>query len=566
MCKVDHKNPNEPIFSLFYGEKTAENGWYIETETNEKSWDTEKVTHFWEMLRQEKMTKKDYNFSMFIFPEFSKDHFWLENKSSVFEGKVDFSETQFMSEAIFFEVRFDEEVNFNRARFKGKADFLWASFNEMAYFRSVNFDSIADFHMANFFGKVDFESTCFAGEAYFNAASFENGVHFNRTSFSGIADFSSIDFDEKVSFLSANFEGNAYFLSTSFTGDTDFHSTNFTQELFFDTLYCLKGATILFFNTKFSRTKQAYFKNLHIEGSLRFEQLMFSKGVTFLNCNFAQVLFVKSDITNATVSNCTFPQKKWNPRIVLANESATTTVLEALKETKEHYLEGVASAKSRYQGKLIWEAKKTEPNALEIKKPITLWKKESKKLIFATPDKTSNRSLKREHYEMMAETYRQLKTNQKNNNNWAMAGDAYRSEMVMRKKSIWQQFLTTPKKFWLLFSLGIMQLYDGLSGFQQSMARPLIWFLLIWLTFALGYYGYLQNISCEGFWSCLAAKFSLPFQQTDWTKSMQDSFYALFPLSGRLDGPLKFWQVLERIVGVILITFFVLSTRARLKQ
>ncbi len=157
--------------------------------------------------------------------------------------------------------------------------------------------------------------------------------------------------------------------------------------------------------------------------------------------------------------------------------------------------------------------------------------------------------------EDMAKTYRQLKKNFSEAKDWTKAGDAYVSEMVMTRKSILKKFKSSkgikgiPTRFSLLINLLIRVLYELLSKYHQSLSRPLI--LLMVLIISVSFHIHYQwNIPIqEGFNISIASAF--PF-----AGSISD-----FALEGMFS-----LLIAQRLISIILITFFVMATRARLKQ
>lgn len=157
------------------------------------------------------------------------------------------------------------------------------------------------------------------------------------------------------------------------------------------------------------------------------------------------------------------------------------------------------------------------------------------------------------NYRDLSNMYRQLKRNRMEAKDWGDAGDAYRSEMVMTRKMFWHDFKEPPwkfnllvKKFNLLVNLLIRGFYEIGSGYQQSMIMPIIWLAL--LIFGIPLIT-MENVSC-------------------YTESLKDSINAAIPLVGKIpeDTEHFFLYATERLLSVVLIAFFVLATRARLRQ
>ena len=247
-----------------------------------------------------------------------------------------------------------------------------------------------------------------------------------------------------------------------FSGKADFNSTIFSGELFFEEIYCIGNAYLQFDNTKFSKVFPTHFKNIRFIATIEneefkpresentptiaFNRVIFTSQIVFLSCDFNYIQLTDCELTKATIGNCDFPRKQkifrmpiGSNRILLGNEVFTIQMQKQIEE------KNVSERKDKEAAirKLNENKKEHEP---EIK-PEPLLKKKKK------------RRLKYEHYNMMAVTYRQLKTNRADNKDWATAGDAYRSEMVMRRKAIVQEMILYKKPF-LVINLLIIWSHD----------------------------------------------------------------------------------------------------------
>jgi len=447
-----------------------------------------------------------------------------------------------------------------------------------------------------------------------------------------LVEFHESLFTSNTSFWYTHFMGRADFGSAKFTSETDFRYTEFTNvasfrsarfqgKLFFEEVYGAPTAHIIFKRTNFATEAQQFFKALHttpkpqapspwakcktwvkqlrdkgttnatttkvdlIRPTLIFEECLLTKQVIFLDFDFSLVQFKKTDLIDAKISNCVFGRGKRTNRVEFSNQKASKVILEAMQNDKIEILQRLKeqdfsnkeselraaetielTGESNPSGEEKTEIEEGGQTQLEnhSKNRETSFDKAVKKL----HHKGYKKHLKREHYEMMGETYRQLKTNQINAKNWAVAGDAYRSEMYMRRKVLHLDFLINPRKVHLLAALLVVTLHDLWSGFQQSVARPLIWLVLVWFLFGFGYalHAVGTNLGVEGFEALEHMRCSRFMA----LQGLLESFYALFPLSGKIDasalGISKWVMVFERILGVTLITFFVLTIRARYKQ
>ena len=164
MTKKDYPK-DHPVYILFYGKKNTENGWYTLDENNEKIWDAQKVTEFWKTLCAEKMTKQDYDFSDFIFPEFTVENFWIGEVRKLFDYNVNFNRSSF-----------EGQVDFGSTFFNGKAEFAYVTFNNKVYFLNTIFKDKVDFYRATFKHKIDFWLATFNKEISFHYTTFNKEV------------------------------------------------------------------------------------------------------------------------------------------------------------------------------------------------------------------------------------------------------------------------------------------------------------------------------------------------------------------------------------------------------
>ena len=158
-------------------------------------------------------------------------------------------------------------------------------------------------------------------------------------------------------------------------------------------------------------------------------------------------------------------------------------------------------------------------------------------------------------FQGMANTYRQLKRNRMEARNWVDAGDAYQSEMVMTQKHLRTEIRNG--KYTEILNWLIMGFYDRFSRYQQSMGRPLAWLAGLWILCPIVLF-YSDYATYESVWI------------QSWT-AFKTSFDAALPLAGSIklksyDRAVYFLLLFERIMTLVLLTFLILATRARLRQ
>jgi uncharacterized protein YjbI with pentapeptide repeats len=169
----------------------------------------------------------------------------LRFDSCRFDGRVDFGEATFTSDAGFRDSTFTSDAEFNdatfcdaagfggaiftgraeflRATFAGDAGFGGATFTSDAWFRGATFGRAA-FGGATFRGDAGFSDVTFIGDAWFGDATFTGNVWFEDAIFTG----------DDVWFGDAIFKGHAWFRRSTFTGDAWFGDATFANDAQFE--------------------------------------------------------------------------------------------------------------------------------------------------------------------------------------------------------------------------------------------------------------------------------------------------------------------------------------------
>jgi|GEM_PF-4394957 len=145
-----------------------------------------------------------------------------------------FDNATFSRDASFTRATFYGDASFTRATFSGYASFTRATFYGYTYFNSATFSGDVYFKSATFSGNVFFKSATFSDYAFFNCATFSGDASFDSATFSDYAFFNCATFSGDASFYSATFSGNAYFNSATFSGDAYFTFTQFGGPLDLD--------------------------------------------------------------------------------------------------------------------------------------------------------------------------------------------------------------------------------------------------------------------------------------------------------------------------------------------
>ncbi len=369
---------------------------------------------------------------------------------------------------------------FDFAEFSGAANFRHTKFSGVASFYSIKFSGVANFRSTEFSGVGDFSRTEFSGIANFGSAKFSGVAGFSRAEFSGAANFHSAEFSGVTDFSRAEFSGAANFHYANFSVVANFNSANFSGAADFRSVQFLKPNSESKIQIEF---RKCLFSKQH--------RTLFSNWTVETQIVFEDVIFANS----VQFQRCNFEKVAFlSCDLIKVNFSNCTF--------------------NKNNGRLILN---NEKEVLKTKNKETL------------TDLTS--------------VYRQLKSNYMVARNWSEAGDAYRSEMVMKRELALLQ-----KKH---INSAIMWIYDKSSGYQQSMSRPLYCLLgLLVIVPAILY----MICPCFGIHAALTT-----------------SFNSALPIVGKLevgDYPSGTYYLLlfERLSSIVLITFFVLATRARLRQ
>ncbi|MCH9639711.1 MAG: pentapeptide repeat-containing protein [Betaproteobacteria bacterium] len=216
-------------------------------------------------------------------------------EDSIFLIKADFKEVVFVNRANFKNVKFGLNTeflgtDFSNTQFDLSALFEGAEFKEQAIFEGTKFGNLAGFRNSAFEGNVSFKEAVFDRKAIFTGAKFILGVknndensheiNFRKTHFYEDAEFSGAAFEHKVLFESATFEEFAnfemakfetvFFRSTKFEKDVKFNQCEFLgNDAFFNNV-SIKGSA-LFKNAKFNCVP--LFTGMKLSGVLNFSAI-----------------------------------------------------------------------------------------------------------------------------------------------------------------------------------------------------------------------------------------------------------------------------------------------------
>ncbi|WP_231891907.1 MULTISPECIES: pentapeptide repeat-containing protein [Tenacibaculum] len=476
--------------------------WCEEKEVNgskEKIWDKNKVTEFWQLMRQHAMKfgrlEKYYNFSDFIFPEFEdvSDRVTKEDKLKYSENFWNAGEVR----------NFSENVEFQLAQFLGQADFSESSFTEYAGFGNVKFSEEANFTSAIFSKDVVFAYSEFLGKrSVFDDVEFIGGVSFEETKFFGDVFINKAVFSKETDFNKTIFAGWTQFCFSEFLGSSEFIETSFKNHVSFG------GA-------EFSKENEILFKGLKGDEQgvlqLDFSKVNFPKSVVFREVNLKKTSFTEADITEVKFKNCIWNEEKG--RIIFDNESDVT----------------------------------------KVKFENGFWDKQKRMFVRKNKLPFNNES----PYKEQENLYRELKINFENSKDWELAGKAYVSEMEMRKKTFYDEFVKSIKNFQVLEAViafvnyFLFSFYKYLGGYTQNYIRPLFFFIGLFL---VSLFMYSDCFSLNDYCEC---------SFIPWKEAI-DASLPFFKPSNNSEH-LK-WIYFQKIFSSILLTFLILGLRKRFKQ
>ena len=187
-----------------------------------------------------------------------------------FNGTVDFMHVNFINNVYYLNTNFSSDVNFehvnfnsaifNEIIFNGESNFNFTTFNDYAKFKNIFFNKNSHFNSAHFKGDTIFENVTFNNQVSFFGAEFigDNPIkitYFNKTNFIGDA-----------SFTFSSFNGRTYFWNSNFYKNADFSLTNFNLLIFENTTFVDVGFYESYF--EIMRVEWKYIKNaLTFEGT-----------------------------------------------------------------------------------------------------------------------------------------------------------------------------------------------------------------------------------------------------------------------------------------------------------
>ena len=505
---------------------------FLKTDANPKIVDFVRKNTSWIFQEQDASLVNEYRskhiytmawvFFGFRFPKMDNKNNFVEFvfagtyfRYAQFSGKANFESAQFSDEADFMDAKFSGEVDFGPAKFSGKANFAFTQFSGAANFVDAKFSGEADFVYAQFSGAANFWSAKFSGAAIF-MSQFSSAAMFESAQFSGAANFWSVQFSSAATFEHAKFSDAADF------SDSKVKILNFSR---CEISSFLRLRTIKHFSQ--NGVPVILLRDLRFweNGYLLLEDFDVSK-VSFWHTNF-HIIRQRID----------FVRVNWGQEKIIIDDIYSKQEYKKYKEWKEIPKE-------------------------ELENRLTKEEKDNKKeldLIYNPIEQTENRN------EEIERCYRQIRMSYEAGGEHPDAGDFYKHEMRVRGKR-----LKKDKKFiWCLHKL-----YGLVSSYGESPAKSLIWLCGIVVTFSIIYiFTGVEDINGIHIQYYLRGdKPNISSLILDFGKSIVYALSNLIPSIGRLNSfkPFTWWTILfsflEGILGVSVITLFVLAVRRRFRR
>ncbi|WP_237274812.1 pentapeptide repeat-containing protein [Tenacibaculum ovolyticum] len=394
----------------------------------------------------------------------------------------------------------------------------------------VVFDKVVNFDYAHFLGKVNFTNYLFLEESYFNHSIFIDYTNFNRAVFKGKSSFTDCQFKNYSSFEKTVFEKESSFFYAKFN-DAYFKETNFNGVTVFD-------------HASFSGF--AYFNWSQFNGDAIFEYTKFLDIVYFNGTKFkSRAKFLGVEFNKD--KNVVFSDlNSFSPRLEFISINFTNNII-----FRRVNLKRVSFLQSEIT---------------DLKFKNCDWGNENYRLVTEDEKKIP---LKEGKYAECEEIYRQLKKNFENNKDWKLSGEAYASEMEMRKRQLKEDANFKSKKGWNSFLNYLFYLfYDIFSCYTQSFVRPLIILIVSWLiVFPLlylifGCYSLQENHSNIYFSDLIFKSLEKMYCGNIYQISTSNTFLIL-----KSEYKSYWWlMAIQKILSSILTVFIVLALRKRFKQ
>jgi|GEM_PF-7110314 len=337
-----------------------------------------------------------------------------------------------------FSIRFDQAVFVNDLECKK------ISFPCYAVFDGAKFEGDAWFNKATFEGAACFGGTAFKGSAVFIETTFEADANFNGTTFKEFAMFLDATFEGGAQFESSTFEGNAEFGGATFNSYTVFYWATFEGRADFG------GATF---------EVDAGFYGATFEEEVEFE------GARITTMSASDMVVKKNLTIKAIFKTANFSR---------LSVGGSTNLSGSEFETVPDFIDSKLDSPPEVAGMIV------PPPEMVYKIKNDLG------------DKIRHGPFKLAKDKSDVAKYRKLKAMALAANDHEKDGEFFAYEMMAKRGHETTDF----------FPLLLNSLYWLLSFYGQSIARPLIWMFVSFLTFWAGGLGMIKYMtgSLQEFW------------------------------------------------------------------
>jgi len=478
---------------------------------------------FWQLIRKYKCAQNDFNFDDYCFPEFQDLLIVTKNTSLIESFFIDedyenIKPNRLVANGCFWNnnalLTFPLGVTFKNTIFLGNANFSNIIFRSKSVFQNSTFEENVNFtntlfydefncSYAQFISKVSFENSFFISNVNFENSSFNEPATFDRSKFIQNVNFDSCNF-KRSRFNEVKFNGVSSFFSSKFHGLCLIERSEFRENTsFLDTQF--NGRTLLTGTTFYEAVLFNYSSIFHNS-----DENTHNRSSIFKNINF---------LGTVDLSDIVLPEDFKFTQIDLRN-----FIFHEQQDFSDlRFIECNFAGRIRLRLKNIHRGTKLIDNL--------------------------NMLFSESFYKNKESQYRGLKKSFETSRDWVFSGLAFRSEMEMKKRRL---LIESIRKFSLLklFEFLIFFFYGLFSGYTQSIFKPLF-FIVLLLYFGFDFY---REFYDEENAMYRSISYTIPYLDL------------VTPLVNEENLKVKNFGILQKILGLILIAFFILSLRKRFKQ
>ncbi|PKP59712.1 hypothetical protein CVT91_06295 [Candidatus Atribacteria bacterium HGW-Atribacteria-1] len=449
------------------------------------------------------------------------------------------------------------------------------------------------------FPEISFKNEKFEKDADFWNAFFAQDADFSKATFNKDADFSYVTFAHDADFSGATFVHHAEFWNTIIVQDADFSGATFMDVVFFDTIF--KN------NVNFGYTN--FTNSLRFEGGRKrkekkqeeseiacvdfsYARFLKPKLVEFINIDLSRVSFLNCRLNDISFSSdCKFNKKYGRKalrevlsilRKAVSERKALREVLSILRKTvseRKALREVLSILRKTAFGKIVLHERTVlYDEAILEKYDKVVEEYRNTKISKKDKKKKNNESAIKNYADIMfaeikyhrliakikdpvlvADEYREFRTNYENVLRYVDAGDFYIGEMEMRRnkgKFFGQEIKNKILKF-LVKKFSPIAFYKYFSHYGENYWLALGWIIgiiifwgLVWNSFDINN----LNALIDKIKISVAIFFQMPPLQTN--PPLQTSTPSYDP----------FYVVVERILGIIFSALFVIAIRRKFKK